>query len=75
MSYIEGTILGEIIDRCVDRWANLLGFVDAHDRGREDDGTFKADDPSTPGVNEAWTSGKSPKKKVTRKKRAKKKNE
>jgi len=35
MSYIEGTILGELIDRCVDNWANLLGFVDAHDRGRE----------------------------------------
>ena len=34
-----------------------------YDRGRESDGTFKADDTSTPDTNEAWKSGKSPKKK------------
>jgi hypothetical protein len=66
MSYIEGTMLEEIIDRCVDNWAKLLGGTDPHDRGRESDGTFKADDPTTPEVNEAWKTGKSPKKKVSK---------
>ena len=31
-------------------------------RARKADGTLKADDPSTPDVNEAWESGKAPKK-------------
>jgi hypothetical protein len=74
MSYIEGTYLEELIDRTVDGWAKILGFTEP-ERTRESDGTFKADDPSTPGVNEAWTSGKSPKKKATRKKKKVKKNE
>jgi len=69
MSYVEGTVLGEIIDRCVDNWARLLGFVDPYDRERESDGTFKADDLATPGVNEAWKTGKSPKKKSTKSKK------
>lgn len=30
------------------------------ERAREEDGTFKADDPSTPDVNEAWKGGKGP---------------
>jgi len=63
MSYIKGTYLEEIIDRAVDGWAKILGFDDPYDRGRENDGTFKADDSSTPDTNEAWKSGKSPKKK------------
>jgi hypothetical protein len=76
MSYTEGTYLEEIIDRAVDGWARILGFDDPYDRGRESDGTFKADDKTTPDVNEAWKSGKSPilrrtititKKKVTKK--------
>jgi hypothetical protein len=65
-SYIRGTLLEEIIDRTVDGWAKLLGFTD--ERTRNLDGTYKGDDPSTPDINEAWESGKSPKKKVTRKK-------
>lgn len=31
-------------------------------------GKFKADDPTTPDVNEAWVGGKAPAKKVVRKK-------
>ena len=26
MSYIDGTPLGKLIDRCADGWANILGF-------------------------------------------------
>jgi len=32
-------------------------------RARNNDGTLKADDKSTPNVNEAWVGGKAPKKK------------
>ena len=32
-------------------------------RARDDDGTFRADDPSTPNVNEAYADGKTPTKK------------
>lgn len=66
MSYIKGTYLEELIDRTVDNWAKILGFVD-DERSRKSDGKFKADDPSTPKVNEAWKSGKSPKKKGKKK--------
>ena len=31
-------------------------------RARKKDGTYKGDDPKTKKVNEAWVSGKSPKK-------------
>ena len=31
-------------------------------RARKSDGTLKADDPSTPDINEAWVGGKAPKK-------------
>lgn len=42
-------------------------------RAKNEDGTFKADDPSTPDVNEAWEGGKAPtKKKATAKKTTKK---
>tara|TARA_B100001059_G_C17716701_1_gene518393 strand:+ start:877 stop:1041 length:165 start_codon:yes stop_codon:yes gene_type:complete len=27
MSYIDGTPLGNLIDRCADGWANILGFT------------------------------------------------
>ncbi len=27
MSYTDGTPLGNLIDRCVDGWANILGFT------------------------------------------------
>jgi len=33
-------------------------------RARKADGTLKADDPSTPDINEAWVGGKAPKKSV-----------
>ena len=39
-------------------------------RARNEDGTLKGDDPSTPNVNEAWEGGKAP---VKRKSPAKKK--
>ena len=73
MSYIKGTYLEEIIDRAVDGWAEILGFNDPYDRGRENDGTFKADDRSTPDKNEAWKSGESPVLRRTIKKKKKKK--
>lgn len=38
-------------------------------RARNEDGTLKADDKSTPNVNEAWVGGKSPKKKSAAKKK------
>ena len=44
-------------------------------RARNKKGQFKADDPSTPNVNEAWVGGKDPhpQKKQTRKKKTVKK--
>ena len=38
-------------------------------RARNDDGTLKADDPSTPNVNEAWEGGEAPKKRGRPKKK------
>ena len=61
MSYIKGTYLEELIDRTIDNWAILLGFAE-EERSRHDDGTFKGDDLSTSDVNEAWKTGKRPKK-------------
>jgi hypothetical protein len=62
---IENTTIEETINRAFDGLDIMLGV---QKRARLDDGTFKADDKSTPEVNEAWKSGKSPKKKATRKK-------
>ena len=56
----------DIIDRMSFKW--LLGWEEEDERSRNKDGTFRGDNPSTPNVNEAWKSGKSPKKKKTRKK-------
>jgi len=67
---IENTYIADTIDRAFDGLDIMLG---THKRARLDDGTFKADDKTTPDVNEAWKSGKSPKKKATRKKAKKKK--
>ena len=67
---ITGTYIAETIDRAFEGLDIMLGI---HKRARLDDGTFKADDKSTPDVNEAWKSGKSPKK--TKKLTTKKKNE
>ena len=66
---IENTYIEETINRCHTTWVRNIGAAEPYDRGRESDGTFKADDLSTPDVNEAWKSGKSPKKKATRKKK------
>jgi len=57
---IENTYIADTIDRAFDGLDIMLGI---HKRARLDDGTFKADDKTTPDVNEAWKSGKSPKKK------------
>ena len=66
MSYIKGTYLEEIIDRTVDGWAKIFGFVeDNPKRSRKKDGTYEGDDTNTPDVNEAWETGKSPSKKKT----------
>jgi len=64
---IEGTYIEEIIDRAVEGWGRLLGFYDEKDRSRNKDGTFVGDDKSTPHTNEAWKTGKTPKKKKTKK--------
>lgn len=42
-------------------------------RARTKRGRYKADDPSTPNVNEAWVGGKAPKPKKKKKTTAKKK--
>lgn len=42
-------------------------------RARNEKGQLKADDPTTPDVNEAWEGGKAPKKKTTAKKKTTKK--
>ena len=57
-----GTFIEETINRAFDSLDIMLG---TNKRARLDDGTFKADDKSTPDVNEAWKSGKSPKKKCS----------
>lgn len=49
--------------------------VEEPKRARDDKGHFKADDPSTPDVNEAYEGGKAPKKKRTYKKRTTKKKD
>ena len=61
---IKETYIGETIDRAFDNLDIMLGV---NKRARMDDGTFKADDKSTPDVNEAWKSGKSPAKKKKKK--------
>ena len=63
---IENTYIADTIDRAFDGLDIMLG---THKRARLDDGTFKADDKTTPDVNEAWKSGKSPAKKEIKKKR------
>ena len=64
-----GTYIEETINRAFDGLDIMLG---TNKRARLDDGTFKADDKSTPDVNEAWKSGKSPKKDITKKAKKKK---
>ncbi|MBC8443075.1 MAG: hypothetical protein H8D80_02660 [Proteobacteria bacterium] len=66
---IKETYIKKTIDRAFDGLDIMLGV---YRRTRLDDGTFKPDDKSTPNINEAWKSGKSPKKKKVTKKKAKK---
>ena len=68
MSYIENTIIGEIIERAGGTWGEILGFYGERERSRQKDGTFRGDKLSTSSVNEAWKSGKTPRKKGTKKK-------
>ena len=46
------------------RNANFIaqGWAEETQRARNDDGTLKGDDPSTPNVNEAWEGGVAPRK-------------
>ena len=71
---IENTYIEEVINRCHTTWVRNIGTAESYDRGRESDGTFKADDLSTPDINEAWISGKSPvlRRTIKTKKKAKK---
>ena len=55
---ITGTYIADTIDRAFDGLDIMLGI---HKRARLSDGTFKADDKSTPDVNEAYVGGKAPK--------------
>ena len=68
MSFIKDTNMETLINNAFSGLETMLGV---NNRTREIDGTFKADDPSTPNVNEAWSSGKSPKKKKATKKKTK----
>jgi len=67
MSFINGTPMGDLIDIVFDRMEERLGYKETNIRRRKKNGTYMADDPNTP-ENEAWTSGKAPKKKTRRKK-------
>ena len=71
---IENTYIEEVINRCHTTWVRNINVAEPYDRGRESDGTFKEDDLSTPDVNEAWKSGKSPvlRRTIKKKKKAKK---
>lgn len=60
--------VGNTIDRAkVQEALDLLMNEEKPIRAHDDDGHFSADDPSTPNVNEAWKSGKSPRKKKSKK--------
>ena len=57
---ITGTYIADTIERAFDGLDLMLGVSR---RAREEDGTFKADDKSTPDVNEAYTTKRVKKKK------------
>ena len=46
----------------------FLGYEEKTVRARTTKGHYKADDKSTPDVNEAWEGGEAPKKKASKKK-------
>ena len=60
-SYRQRNFAEEFIHRANDAAASI-------NRARDEDGHFKADDPATPDVNEAYEGGKAPKKKAVKKK-------
>jgi hypothetical protein len=68
--WIEGrrTDKGEVVDVTAAEAKAMIanGFAEAVNatpkRARDSKGKLKADDPSTPNVNEAWEGGKAPKK-------------
>jgi hypothetical protein len=57
---------GEVIELVSEK---VVAEVSKPKRARTKKGTYKADDKSTPDVNEAWESGKAPKKKGKKKKK------
>ncbi len=63
------TYIKEVIDRAYVTWIQNLG-CGCDSRSRNEDGTYKGDDPCTKNIDEAWSSGKKPvrKKKATKKK-------
>ena len=69
---------GDVIEATPDEAATFIanGFgeeikASAPKRARNAKGKLKADDPSTPDINEAWEGGKAPKKRGRPKKNAK----
>jgi|TARA_R100001463_G_scaffold50599_1_gene100978 hypothetical protein len=82
----EGTWQDDVMDKFIENgWAMEVKIDSANEtveveadvkevkRARNDKGQLKADDPSTPNVNEAWEGGEAPKKKTTAKKKTTKK--
>ena len=57
---------GEVIELVSEK---VVAEVSKPKRARTKKGTYKADDKSTPDVNEAWEGGKTPKKKGKKKKK------
>lgn len=47
-------------DNGTPEWAEYLAWQQSQGkvRARNEDGTYKGDDPATPDVNEAWTDGR-----------------
>ncbi len=71
--FVENGWAMEVKVDSVDETVDLESEVKEVKRARNEDGTLKGDDPSTPDVNEAWEGGKAPKKKSTAKKKTTKK--
>jgi len=69
--WLDGTLMGDMFNNAFDSAERLFDLKE-NKRARKKDGTFVADNPST-SENEAWTKGKAPTKKKTRKKVSKKK--
>lgn len=68
-TFVENGWAMEIKVDSVEEVLDVQAEVKEVKRARNEKGQLKADDPSTPDVNEAWEDGKSPKKKTTAKKK------